>query len=356
MTQHTILTVDYHDRQSVVRHLALPGREERVFAMPTIPEAIAKTLNDASQEVGADGIVTWIQESTTGWPRVQALVAGRCEFLLVNALQMPRPPKAHRRKTDKVDTARIQREYLAGNLPLAYQPEPEWRQRRRLVCWRENLTSRRTSLRNWINRYLAHETWFNRTGLWGSTGQRRLSALLPSLPASDALIIGQKLEELSFIERQLKQAVDQIRELYRSWPDAQRLDAIRGIDVVSAVSIVTRIGPIERFATDQALINYAGLSPGVHQSDQTRRSGRIGGGGTDKHLRHYLIEATTWARKLPRYSKTYERIRRRRGKKVARLVVARMLVRSIYKILRDGVAFDPSGQRASRQPRKQACS
>jgi hypothetical protein len=35
---------------------------------------------------------------------------------------MPRPPKAHRQKTDKVDTARLQREFLAGTLPLAHQP------------------------------------------------------------------------------------------------------------------------------------------------------------------------------------------------------------------------------------------
>src|SRR5262249_9169260 len=152
------------------------------------------------------------------------------------------------------------------------------------------------------------------------------------------------------IERQLKQAVREIRELYRSWPDAQRLDAIRGIDVVSAVSIATRIGPIERFPTAQSLIAYARVSPGVHQSDQTRRCGRIGGGGTDKHLRHYLIEATAWVREVPRYSKTYDRIRRRRGSKVARLVVARMLVRSIYKVLRSGVAFDPRGERAPRRP------
>ena len=58
-------------------------------------------------------------------------------------------------------------------------------------------------------------------------------------------------------------------------------------------------------------------------------------------MRHYLIEATIWARKLARYQPTYERVKRRRGSKVGRLVVARMLVRSIYKILKDGVAFDP---------------
>ena len=53
-------------------------------------------------------------------------------------------------------------------------------------------------------------------------------------------------------------------------------------------------------ATPTRLIAFAGLAPGISESDQTRRDGRIGGGGTDSHLRHYLIEATVWARRLPR--------------------------------------------------------
>ena len=132
----------------------------------------------------------------------------------------------------------------------------------------------------------------------------------------------------------------QLHEVYRSWPAAQKLDAVRGIGVIAAVSIAARIGPIERFGNAEQLIAFAGLAPGVRQSDSTRRDGRIGGGGTDKHLRHYLIEATVWARELPRYRATYERAERRRGKKIGRLVVARLLLRSISKVLRDGVAFE----------------
>ena len=96
---------------------------------------------------------------------------------------------------------------------------------------------------------------------------------------------------------------------------------------------------VERFRDAEALIAFAGLAPGVRQSDQTRRAGRIGGGGTDGHLRHYLIEATVWARELPRYRPTYERVAQRRGKKIGRLVVARLLLRSIFKVLRDGLCF-----------------
>jgi len=115
---------------------------------------------------------------------------------------------------------------------------------------------------------------------------------------------------------------------------------LTGIGPVAAVSILARIGRIERFRRSEELIAYAGLAPGVRESDGHRREGRIGGGGTDKRLRHYVIEATFWARRVPRYSETYERVLRKRGPKIARIVVARMLLRSIHAMLRDRVRFD----------------
>jgi transposase len=341
MSKDITLSVDYHDRACVIRSYDhSTGRDQVKSEVPTTKKALNDIVENARLAAGRKGAVTWIQESTTGWARVQALVADRVEFRLANVLQMPLPPKARRRKTDKVDTARIQREHLNGTLPLAYQPPAGWRQRRRLVAYREGLVNRRTALRNWINRYLAHETWFDRTGLWSPTGQRRLRAFLKHLPRTDALVISQKLDELTRLEEQLGVALTELASAYADCPEAKRLDAIAGIAMVSAVSIVARIGPVERFPTADKLIGFAGLAPGIHESDQTRRNGRIGGGGTDSHLRHYLIEATMWARKLPRYKRAYDRTRKRRGKKVARLVVARMLVRSIYKILKTGVEFN----------------
>jgi transposase len=256
---------------------------------------------------------------------------------------MPRLPKGHRTKTDRTDTARLLREYRNGSLPLAHQPTVWWRQVRRLVGLRENLVNRRTALRNWINRYLAHETWESRAGLWSEKGLRRLRQLAEHperLPECDRLSLTIKLDELQQLEQPLSQLEARMHELYREWPEAQRLDAVKGIGVLAAVSIAARIGPIERFRNAESLIAFAGLAPGVRQSDQTRRAGRIGGGGTDARLRHYLIEATVWARELPRYKTTYERVAKRRGNKIGRLVVARRMLRSIFKVLRDGLDFD----------------
>jgi len=342
MAQDITLSVDYHDRVCVVRRFDHTTRREQIFTeVATTAESLKEVVDRARRDAGRGGRVIWVQESTTGWARVKDLLGERVDFRLANVLQMPLPPKARRRKTDKVDTARMQREHLAGNLPLAHQPSPESRQLRRLVAYREDLVNRRTAVRNWINRYLAHETWADRTGLWSPKARQRLRDFVAGLPRTDSLVIGQKLEELARIDDQLNIAVSELMIAYQSSPEARRVDAIRGIGVLAAVSIVARIGPVERFHNAEHLIGFAGLAPGVQESDRTRRDGHIGGGGTDTHLRHYLIEATVWARHLTRYKSTYERISKKRGPKVGRLVVARMLLRSIYKVLKDGVAFDP---------------
>jgi transposase len=342
MHQGILLTVDYHDQNCVIRRFCAKTAEERVFSVPTTEGDLRQVVAQARAEVGRRGRIVWLQESTTGWARVQASVGDQVEFLLANVLQMPRPPKGHRRKTDKVDTARLQREYFNGSLPLAHQPPAWWRQVRRVVACRENLVSRRTALRNWINRYLAHETWEDRGGLWSAKGLRRLKALAAKLPRRDGLVVSSKLAELEHLGQAVEAIEAELLQMYHECPDAQRVDAVRGIGVVSAVSIVARIGPVQRFGDAEQLVAFAGLAPGVQQSDQTRRDGRIGGGGTDKHLRHYLIEASVWARHLERYRGTYAKTAQRRGVKIGRLVVARLLLRSIYKVLKDGVAFQPA--------------
>jgi transposase len=342
MTQDILLSVDYHDQTCVVRRFAERTAAETVESVPTTPEDLTAVVTRARAEAGRRGRVIWLQESTTGWARVKDVLGERVEFVLANVVQMPRPPKGHRRKTDQIDTARLQREYRNGELPRAHQPPAWWRQVRRLVALRENLVSRRTALRNWINRYLAHETWADRTGLWSAKGRRRLAGVITQRPRRDPLVLSAKLAELDRLVPLLAEVEGELAAVYRECPDAQRLDAVRGIGVVAAVAIVARIGPVSRFRSAEQLIAFAGLAPGIQQSDRTRRDGRIGGGGTDRHLRHYLIEASVWARQVSRYRPTYERVARRRGPKIGRLVVARLLLRSIYKVLRDGVAFAPA--------------
>ena len=336
-----ILAVDYHDENMVIRKFNCHSGQERLIKCRTTNSNIRRIVSGSANEAAkVGGRVFWIMESTTGWPRVKEAIGSMAKLLVANVLQMPLPPKAYRRKTDKVDTKRILREFLNGSLPTSFQPSVELRRIRRLVASRESLVSRRTALRNWINRYLAHETWKSRKGLWSVRGMCKLKRFAASAEGPDKVVLSVKLKELQQLAELQSTVEAEMLAVYKQWPEAQWVDDIPGIAKISAVSILARIGPIERFGDAEELISYAGLAPGVQQSDGTNRDGHIGGGGTDEHLRHYLIEATFWARRVPRYRPTYDRMFQKRGPKIARVVVARMMLRSIHKMLQAQVRFN----------------
>jgi len=336
-----ILAVDYHDGNFVVRQLDTQTGEECLLKRPTTAENIRRVVDDAGVLAKASGgRIIWVMESTTGWARVKDLLGSSAKMVVANVLEMPLPPKARRKKTDKIDTKRLLREVVSGNLPLAFQPPRKLRELRRVVALRESLVSRRTAVQNWLNRYLAHETWLDRDGLWSAVGMGRLRSFAAGLTGLDAVTWSVKLDELEHLAPLIERVEAELFAVHKDWPLAQWIDEIYGIAEISSVSILARIGPIKRFSNAEELISFAGLAPGVRKSDDTCRYGRIGGGGTDKHLRHYIIEATIWARRIPRYQATYERVSAKRGKKIGRLVVGRLLLRSIYKMLRDGVRFD----------------
>ena len=334
-----ILAVDYHVENTEVRWLNCCTGEERRLNIPTTRIGILRLVEKATGEAAqVGGRVIWIMESTTGWARVKELIGSRVQFVMANVLQMPLPPKAYRRKTDKIDTGRMLREFLNGSLPQSHQPTARWREVRRLVDSRQDLVDRQTAVKNWISHFLHHETWADREGLWTQKGFRRLRGL--RLSASDRMVVDLKLQELEQLAQRRQQMEAAMQAVYDQWPQAKWVDEVRGIGMVTAASILAHIGPIERFGSAEDLISYAGLAPGHRQSDGTSHNGKIGGGGTDSHLRYLLIESMQWVCQIPRYRDAFERAVAKHGKNIARIIVARMLLRSLFKMLKGGVRFN----------------
>jgi transposase len=334
-----ILAVDYHAENTEVRWFNCSSGEERRVNIPTTRSGILRLVEKAVAEGSpVGGQVVWIMESTTGWARVKELIGSRVHFVLANVLQMPLPPKAYRRKSDKIDTGRILREFLNGSLPQSYQPDLRWREVRRLVNSRQDLVKRQTAVKNWITHFLHHETWADREGLWTQKGLRRLQGL--RLSASDRMVLDLKIQELEQLAGLREKVEAAMQAVYEQWPEAQWVDEVRGIGMVTAVSILAHIGSIERFPTPEDLISYAGLAPAHRQSDATSHNGKIGGGGTDSHLRYLVIESMQWVCQIPRYREAFDRAVVKHGKNIARIIVARMLLRSLFKMLKDKVRFN----------------
>ncbi|MCY4303941.1 MAG: transposase, partial [Aestuariivita sp.] len=93
---------------------------------------------------------------------------------------------------------------------------------------------------------------------------------------------------------------EQIRAAATSWslaPMVEALVSLRGLDVLSAVTVLAKLGDITRFDHPRQMMSFLGLVPSEHSSGQRRRTGTITKTG-NRHVRRILVEAA-WNYRFP---------------------------------------------------------
>src|SRR3546814_4626385 len=80
-------------------------------------------------------------------------------------------------------------------------------------------------------------------------------------------------------------------------PLVRNLQALRGIRLVSAATLVAEVGDLTRFDNPKQLMAYVGLVPSEHSSGARTKRGRITRAG-NAQARTMLIEAG-WSYRLP---------------------------------------------------------
>ena len=91
---------------------------------------------------------------------------------------------------------------------------------------------------------------------------------------------------------------------------------------------------MSRFGSARKLASWAGLTPTVRGSDRVAHYGHISKEGS-VWLRWVLCEAAQTAKRSPQFAATFQRIAKRRGKKIATTAVARKLVTRAWHLLAD---------------------
>jgi len=97
-------------------------------------------------------------------------------------------------------------------------------------------------------------------------------------------------------DSQLSALGDRIEELALAEPfteNVARLRALRGLDTLSAVTIVAETCDFFRFPAAGSYMAFTGLTPSEHSSGQSRHLGSITKTG-NRHIRRVLVEAA-WA-------------------------------------------------------------
>jgi hypothetical protein len=85
----------------------------------------------------------------------------------------------------------------------------------------------------------------------------------------------------------------QMRQALESWslrPIVEGLMALRGVDVITAMTVLAELGDITRFDSPRQLMAFLGLVPSEHSSGGQRRQGAITKTGNG-HVRRVLVEA-----------------------------------------------------------------
>ena len=100
------------------------------------------------------------------------------------------------------------------------------------------------------------------------------------------------IEELLLAERQAGERIARLEQAIRSavadWslaPVVPALQAMRGIDLVSAVTILAEIGDLSRFASPRQLMAYLGLVPSERSTGESVKRGSITKAGNGRARR-----------------------------------------------------------------------
>ena len=287
--------LDVHAETIAVAVAEAEGEVRGLGVIPNRPESIGRLMRKlgpaerlrACYEAGPCGYVLYWQLTRLGV---------RCEVVAPTLI----PTKAGDRvKTDRRDAERLARCYRAGDLTAVWVPDAATEALRDLVRAREAAKQDQLRARHRLGKFLLRhgrqppdgmKTWTRRHRDWLATV--RFEAL-----AQQATLVDYRHEVDHAGDRivRLEGAIDQA---VAAAPAALRtviaaLQTLRGIRQVGAVTIVSEVGTLRRFAHPRQLMGYSGTVPREHSSGSAIRRGAITKTG-NAHLRRVLIEAA-WA-------------------------------------------------------------
>jgi transposase len=241
------------------------------------------------------------------------------------------------KKTDKSDAEKLADLLRTNLLPTCYMPDKKTREVRDLVRHRRSLVNTNTVLKNKVRAILTREGL--KLPYTDVLGQRSLQWLY-KLEIGDIQkdAINKFLHLALIIDDEVQDYDNKLTSECWQNKNARLLDTIPGIGQYSAMHIISAIGDIKRFPSDEELASYAGLVPRIYQSGETTYTKGLKQG--EKSLKWILIECAHKAvRTSKRLRKYYRKKLRKKNKQKAIVAVARKMVEIIYCMLTRGEEY-----------------
>jgi transposase len=237
-----------------------------------------------------------------------------------------------RAKTDRIDAQMLAEQTRHNLAPGIYIPSVEQLQRRSIVRYRSDLVHQHTSLVSILQSLFAlHGLRLSIKSLIESWEKQLPFLEVLSKPL--LFLIKERVEQIKQLREHIKRCNIYIEQLIpEKEPRLQLLSSLPGFGPVLTRQVDTEIITIERFESDRHLISYSGLAPIEQES-----AGRKGVIKLNPHCNYYLknafMMAAHCARHHSKYCSKYQRDLKKRGKKIAKINLARKLVKAVYWML-----------------------
>lgn len=256
--------------------------------------------------------------------------AGPCGFVIARHLRSKGihcdvvspsliPKKASDRvKTDRRDADQLARLYRAGELTAIHIPDQEDEAMRDLIRARTTAMDDQRRARLRLKGFLLR-LGFRYTGKssWTDAHKRYLSGLL--MPQAAQQIVFQEcihaIDDASARLARLTQAMEDALPDWKWEPVVRALMSLRGVQVLTAMTLVAEAGDMSRFDDARQLMHFFGLTPSEHSSGGKRVQGPITKCG-NSHCRRVLSEAAWHYRLRPLVSEAMQKRQQDQSKEV----------------------------------------
>jgi transposase len=291
--------LDVH-KDTIAVAVADEGAKGEVRFHSTIPNTSEAIRRLVSRLSGPGVRLSFCSEAgACGYGIYRQLQQLGAECLVIAPSMMPRRP-GERIKTDRRDAITLARLLRAGELTAVWVPDEGHEAVRDLVRARrqakDDLTAAKLTLLSFLlrqdRRFPGRSTWSQAHWRW--LGQQAFAS------PHHQLVLGEGIRRIEEAQARCDRLDLALAEAVAGWslaPLGEALQALRGVGLGVAATLVAEIGDLSRFETPKPLMSWRGLVPSERSSSTRRRRGGMTKSGTG-HARTMLVEAG-WSDRLP---------------------------------------------------------
>jgi transposase len=307
---------DHADRLTIAQYVGeqrAPAKEWEVDASEHGLRHLVRWLR------GLGGRVRCVYEAgPCGYELYRLLTSKGMDCAVAAPSLTPRKP-GDRIKTNRRHARKLAELHRAGMLTTIIVPGRRQESIRDLLRARDDARKNVMSARHRLSKFLLrHGLRYREASTWGTKHWQWIRAIVMPEPY-EQVVLNEYIRALEERQCELRRLDEVVREAANE-PDyaplVGQLCVLRGIDTLSATTILSELGDLRRFASAPQLMAAVGLVPSEYSTgDKTRRLSITKTGNA--HVRHVLVQAAWHYRHAPR---TGAAIGRRRDAQPGELV------------------------------------